>query len=784
MAVLASHASAAVVPAQLGFLAIFNPSLGTTDETIDDQIVYYASVNTQSQKRRHRSRGRPTDNVSQEERNERLRQIGLAQGMVDFSRGFANGESVDTIETEKSRVILRELEPGWWILASIDLTKIPLPPRLGSPAAASKDEQAENYEYTSRELKPAVLLMQDLLRAHSVFLLHHGFSLSSVFIRSRRPKFVSLLSRYWDLFLSTWDVMLHGNPVSNVFGGIKIAACGELGIGVGEEDRGSGEREVLEGFVDRVEGLVDLVVSKFGPTETDKSPDSVSTQKWLGTAEEPGAEDGAIFLGVGALSRKSVRDITYWMEDLYTWGEDAYGVKESPTSNRQSRRSRKNNAVHQDTPGRLVSPAGDGTTGQESTTKPSGTEAAPPQEGDGAADEGGMNKFMNYLKMGYGTHWTLGSSGEGEDQSQIAAENTLDHQGQPGRRGQSSPEPVDSEGHFLVGMTGGIEEASASEDVDLVEAEEGSRVRMRTLTVELDDSERPETEMAQDLGSHDTELTATKSGGKDLMDPHSTFDSQDRNKSKKMRVVVYVQTPFIYTFLFKNRTDSLAWDTLYKSLHYQLAPLRKSLAASTTYRPGKLNSGAVASHIFDLIWDPKAITINSTIPSIPSPAELLRDGAQPLWSRAEAINTHNQLLNTYVATLTDYSQLERTNKTNRGWWVVWTRIMEAADTQPSQQADSNSEGKNSDGPTIPSLQQSDSQDSEASMGAPATSRPSPKPKVSKEIFLIRRAGETSGLKGVGGSFAEGGWANGASRLAQGIGVDTHKYIEGLLSLGR
>lgn len=108
--------SSAIVPAQLGFLAIYNPSLGITDETLDDQIVYYASVSTQAQRRRHRPK-RPTDAVSQDERNERLRQIGLAQGMVEFGRGFSDGRPVDTIETERSRVVLHELEPGWWILA-------------------------------------------------------------------------------------------------------------------------------------------------------------------------------------------------------------------------------------------------------------------------------------------------------------------------------------------------------------------------------------------------------------------------------------------------------------------------------------------------------------------------------------------------------------------------------------------------------------------------------------------------------------------------------------------
>lgn len=118
---MAAPASGSPVPAQLGFLAIYNPSLGDSDDTIDDQIVYYASVTSQattsSKRRRARTRGRPTEGISAEERNERLRQIGLAQGMVSFSQGFTEGDSVDSIETETTRVIVHELEPGWWILA-------------------------------------------------------------------------------------------------------------------------------------------------------------------------------------------------------------------------------------------------------------------------------------------------------------------------------------------------------------------------------------------------------------------------------------------------------------------------------------------------------------------------------------------------------------------------------------------------------------------------------------------------------------------------------------------
>ncbi|OTA70627.1 hypothetical protein K449DRAFT_393615 [Hypoxylon sp. EC38] len=798
----ASPPPATVVPAQLGFLAIYNPSLGTTDETIDDQIVYYASVNTQkTKKRRHRSRGKPTDSISQDERNERLRQIGLAQGMVEFSRGFSDGQPVDTIETEKSRVVLRELEPGWWILASIDLTKLPLPPRLGAPSSNPRDNQSENVEYSSRELKPAALLMQDLLRAHSIFLLHHAASLSALFVRSKRSKFVSILSRYWDLFLSTWDVMLHGNPATSIFGGVKIAACGELGFGVGEEERGSGEREVLEGFVDRVEGLIDLIVSKFGTSDSGadedpkKDPKSVDepASKWLGTGEEPGAEDGAIFLGVGALSKKSLRDVTYWMEDVYTWGEDAYGVRDSPSSVRETRKAKKHVPTSSKDADRnsAKSPEADESTNQKqgSTKKQPPDSAQPgtasPKDTGDAADSGGVNKFMSYLKMGYGTHWTLGSSGGGDGTTQDGAasgEISKKDKAQSNNSSYPSKAPGVDSGHYLIGLLGDVEETGTIEhdesrdpsDDPSEEVEYNSRVLLRTLMVELENEKRPEAEVTRDFGNHDPELRAESS-----VDPTSSFDSQDRNKTQKVRVVVYVNKPFVYTFLFQNRTDSLAWDGLYRSLHYQLAPLRKPLATSTAYRPGRPDVGAVSSHIFDLVWDPESMTIHSTIPSIPTPGQIVQENAQPVWSRVEAINTHNQILNTFITTSTDPSELERTCKTSRGWWIVWTRIIEKEPSQsPSQLPESSDTSRN------PSLRHAESVDSIGSQSQ--TKSEKHKGKVSKEIFLIRRAGEHTRLRGLSSSYAEGGggWTDGASRLAQGIGVDTKKYIEGLLSLGR
>jgi hypothetical protein len=32
-------------------------------------------------------------------------------------RSFSDGEAVDSVETQKTRIVLREMEDGWWILA-------------------------------------------------------------------------------------------------------------------------------------------------------------------------------------------------------------------------------------------------------------------------------------------------------------------------------------------------------------------------------------------------------------------------------------------------------------------------------------------------------------------------------------------------------------------------------------------------------------------------------------------------------------------------------------------
>ena len=73
-----------VIPAQLSFLAIYNQSLGANDETFQDQIIFWYSKTVRA--RRRNGQDAELERKHQQEENEKLRQIGLAQGMIDFAK--------------------------------------------------------------------------------------------------------------------------------------------------------------------------------------------------------------------------------------------------------------------------------------------------------------------------------------------------------------------------------------------------------------------------------------------------------------------------------------------------------------------------------------------------------------------------------------------------------------------------------------------------------------------------------------------------------------------------
>lgn len=929
------------------------------------------------------------------------------------------------------------------------------PAAAGSSKNASSEGSAQQttYEYSSRDVKPPCLLLADLERAHRIFLLHHAPSLSKLLARLSRPstrvssssskavahqldpaqgrrRLVSLLARYWDLFLSTWTVSLApplsalssggSNPAADVWGGIRIAASGELGVGVGEEDRGSGEREVLEGFVGRIDGLVDLVVGKYGngtggqgqPTAGGdasstrgggaaaggglswigfgRSPeqDSRSRQQqqqssasqWLGTGEEPGAEDGAIFLGVGALSRPSLRDVCAWMADLYTWGDHAYGVLENPAAGAGRRsdekRERERERRRKEKERRRAADGGKAAAKlvKKSTDRPlsgSGTAARSSLEGTSATARGetagsggspravgtpdtlppgippslipavravqthphqehsrkpsasgshdgdsGASKLVNFMKLGYGTYWSLGNSGSGDSHAESShpkdGESSRKDVGTAASKQAAAAVMEETTGRYLIGLTGDIREetgfSDAEEDNDGDDGKLSSpaqRAMVRTVTVALEQDHRdlwsPCTSSNPANGSAgDASSVARQSVDDGLSESSDEASNQGRRRKERtkqeyhrLRVVVFACRPFLFVLLFRrDAAADLADPTLYRVLQHQLAPLRKPLEISTAYRHDATGgAGKGPAQVYDLVFDPRTLTVHSTIPCIPPPlpsstATVSGSGGglvqSAVWTRAEALSTHAHLLAIYGSTrparggaLADPGEeLERTAKTARGWWVVWSRVVDrsvsAAAAAKGASSLGGTDGRTgaggTPGPTLETVEEEDDdfiyEDDddylaelagamenmhvgEGSRSGPTTPGAEKSPRqlgdgniqgkeeeesededeaqealpplaarVTKEIFLIRRAGDNAansaattnarntgaasylagiGLGGFGGGttaadLAGGGpsasWTDGASRLAQGIGVDTRKYIEGLLSLNR
>lgn len=309
----------------------------------------------------------------------------------------------------------------------------------------------------------------------------------------------------------------------DVFNGLKLAAGGELGIGVGEEEWGSGEREVLEGFIERTDGLVDLVVSRFGDApQVGNKPDENSTptdaptraqktrKEWQGLTQDPRPSDGVIFSGIGAINRSSVRDISSWVEMLFKYGEGAYGMRDNPSSTfrrkrkkspssimkagsnftgenlqrqrSQPRQSSEDNASseyqkHLDTPvgipPPIVAPVRPHPVKATLSAKSRDNDASKKQSGisaSGLEDQStsSTETLMKYLTLGvYGSQWGIPLKRSIVQRQDSNQENRgADNKGQPAAASNISSSKVQetSYGYFMIGLQGDLEQDSIGDD--------------------------------------------------------------------------------------------------------------------------------------------------------------------------------------------------------------------------------------------------------------------------------------------------------------------------------
>ncbi|RIA84655.1 hypothetical protein C1645_783684 [Glomus cerebriforme] len=90
------------VPPSLSYFCVYNPSFGRTEDSQADQLLYYTSKKTV-----------PMD--------VKIRQVGLAQGLVNFTRVFSPSKPCENVHTQKNRLAFYEPEPDYWIHISIEL---------------------------------------------------------------------------------------------------------------------------------------------------------------------------------------------------------------------------------------------------------------------------------------------------------------------------------------------------------------------------------------------------------------------------------------------------------------------------------------------------------------------------------------------------------------------------------------------------------------------------------------------------------------------------------------
>ena len=81
-------------------------------------------------------------------------------------------------------------------------------------------------------MTPPSLLIQQLRRAHSIFLLHHAPDLDTLYESAGKSAFCLFLENFWLRYAWNWEVLLSGNPAVEIYNGIKLSAGGELGVGV------------------------------------------------------------------------------------------------------------------------------------------------------------------------------------------------------------------------------------------------------------------------------------------------------------------------------------------------------------------------------------------------------------------------------------------------------------------------------------------------------------------------------------------------------------------------
>jgi hypothetical protein len=589
---------------------------------------------------------------------------------------------------------------------------------------------------------------------------------------------------------------------------MKLAAGGELGIGVGEEEWGSGEREVLEDFAKRTDGLVDLVVCRFGDaakpsgasgksSKSGSKKEDISPDPWIGIGGLQQGSDGIVFSGTGVVSRQSMKDISEWARWVYAYGESAYGVRDSPSSDRrrrkrkahsarQSRSETKNNMPDTQadtqlspTPGipRSILATADKSLAAATNKADLRTQTSPSRAGKPKSKSPirETDSWTKYLTLGYGTAWGI----PGFDLSEQPNDG-LKSQEEVLKSRLEAHIAQENAGYFLIGMKGDPEDES-DEFEDESESTSGwnKRLMIRTLHVTMNNT--------SSLSLPTSTLLSQPTPGSDHKASIISMTSPSKRRTR-LRVVLYAHRPFIYVLLFAPSTASLNLPPFYRHLHTFLSPLNTLLLRRTganiartrlASQPGLLPPGIVGTEgVWAAVHDVDDGCTWSSLPAIPS---VVIDGDAEEWSRTDALNVHFAAVE--ILTGAGEEERERSAKTGKGWWIVWARRRRAEGKPETDEDEENVTASNtvSSRPLTTTLEEGYFGPNEGTW--PLGSRiPG-----DREILIVRRAKDADTRKSrVVSGWSLGGGDNKASLDSSrlGIGFDPRKYMEGIVRLGR
>ncbi|KAI9259425.1 hypothetical protein BDA99DRAFT_440155 [Phascolomyces articulosus] len=181
-------------PPTLSYFCVYNPSLAQSEENPKDQILYYTAKKVV-----------PAD--------VKMKQVGLAQALVNFSSAFSPTHPAQNVHSQKNRLVFYQPEPDFWLHMCIE---------LGVLRKQVKDQKGKEKlvtEYLDSQLNDRAI--ESVLKlGYEQFKLLNGTMTSILDILDRRV-LMHRIEEFFSEWIWTWDFdRLDRMVFSGVFNGV------------------------------------------------------------------------------------------------------------------------------------------------------------------------------------------------------------------------------------------------------------------------------------------------------------------------------------------------------------------------------------------------------------------------------------------------------------------------------------------------------------------------------------------------------------------------------------